>query len=252
MNLLHGVLKMVTLFCLLLAIALATAPVAMAQPAADTARRLTRPETDSVFSDSLVKALRISLPIRAAFTYNDASGPQYLVLTESRDTVIARTQGSGKPDTLHYTIKAYNMRHGSKGWVKGWELTDFRLQSDRYGNAESSIWFWTRYLELKDQTGDKLADPILVYGSATGNGISEGRVKILIYYKGRKVAVRHQNSDMDSGRNTTIDKAFYALPPALQKRTRQIMQKISDDGNAIFPYGWQKAMDAKKLYHQEK
>jgi 3-hydroxybutyryl-CoA dehydrogenase len=55
----------------------------------------------------------------------------------------------------------------------------------------------------------------------------DGTIKALErYYKGKKYAIRHQNSPMDFGRNTTVDKAYYQLPIVIRKQIQKKMESM--------------------------
>src|SRR5688572_29031708 len=96
-----------------------------------------------------------------------------------------------------------------------------------HNDNENSIWFWTKYIEFRDYDGDALADPIIAYGTSGINHTDDGRIIFIIYSKGRKIAIRHQNSDLDFGRETQVDRSFYDMPQSLQKT---IKEKIRANG----------------------
>lgn len=160
-----------------------------------------------------------------------------MVLTEKTDSITPTN------DTLNYKIKAINFAKGVNGLEKQWEINDFISQE----NDESSIWFWTKYCDFKDIDNDGVVDPILVYGSHGINGYADGRVKIILFYKGKKIAIRHQNGVLDFQRKTQVDQTFYSLDKSLQDRIKEIILKMIDDNHAVFPYGWQDAMKEQKL-----
>jgi hypothetical protein len=194
----------------------------------------------TIFSDDLVKQLNLQQPIRRVYSYHDQSGTFYLALCESIDEIT-------KDDTLHRKIKAVNLRKDDKGLVKTWELNDFINSNDQETGQESSIWFWTKFCEVKDLDGDGNADPLLVYGSSGDNGYDDGRIKIILNYKGQKIAIRHQNSTMDEGRHIQIDAAFYTLPQPIQQHMRALMKTLDEKNFALYPHEYEKAMDKKKL-----
>jgi hypothetical protein len=206
---------------------------------------LSQQATAKLFTDSLNKQLGITYPIRRVYKCIDKSGQFFIVLTENNDTITAEKV------TLHNSIKAFNFRQDKSGLIKKWEMNDFITKQATNDDMENSIWFWTKYCEFSDIDNDSLIDPILIYGTSGMNYTSDGRIKILIYYKGQKFAIRHQNGTLDFERNTNVDKAFYSLPLALQDHIKLIMKKMTDDDNAIFPYGWQSVMKAHKLYFDE-
>ncbi|SDG58506.1 M949_RS01915 family surface polysaccharide biosynthesis protein [Chitinophaga filiformis] len=196
--------------------------------------------TATVFTDDYIKQYGLKYPIRRAYAYEDQSGAYYLVLCESIDDIT-------KDDTLHQRIQAVNLKKSDKDLVKTWELNDFINSNDQSSGQETSIWFWTKFCEVKDLDGDGNTDPLLVYGSSSDNGYDDGRIKIILYYKGQKIAIRHQNSTMDEGRNIQIDAAFYTLPKSIQQHIRQLMQTLSEKGFALYPHEYENAMAQKKL-----
>jgi hypothetical protein len=48
------------------------------------------------------------------------------------------------------------------------------------------------------------------------------------------VAIRHQDSDLDEGRSTQVDKEFHALPPKLRESIKRKMEAINKAGQGIF------------------
>ena len=194
----------------------------------------------AIFEDHDIERYGLKYPIRRAYIYQDKSGPCYLILCESIDDIT-------KDDTLHQRIQAVVVVQNVD---KTWELNDFINSNDQSNGQETSIWFWTKFCEVKDLDGDGYTDPLLVYGSSGDNGYDDGRIKIILYYKGQKIAIRHQNSTMDEGRNIQIDAAFYTLPKSIQQHIRQLMQTLSEKGFALYPHEYEKAMAQKKLLIQ--
>ena len=201
------------------------------------------PETEvqSIFTDSIKANLGIRFQIFRAYEYNDKLGKHYLVLTE-------RTQGE---QAKNDSIKAINVLVGDKKMSVQWTINDFRLKENEF-SEEYSIWFWSKYIELNDIDGDGIIEPIIIYGTSGMNGTGDGRIKILTYYKDKKTAIRHQNGELDSQRNTKVEYDFYELPNSVQTKVKEIMKKIHEDGNGIFPYGWENAMANKKLAFDER
>ncbi|GGE96611.1 hypothetical protein GCM10011383_04220 [Hymenobacter cavernae] len=189
------------------------------------------------------KTLNITFPIFRVYKYVDNDGHHYCILTESKDEIAT------DKDTLNHKIRAVSLKADNSSFVKNWEINDNIIKNE---NDETSIWFWTKYTDFKDYDGDGLVDPIIVYGTSALNGYDDGRIKILIYHKGRKVAIRHQNGVLDLARETQVDKAFYDLPISLQTSVKQKMELMRKNGQAIFPAGWQVAMKNKKTSFNER
>jgi hypothetical protein len=203
---------------------------------------LTGKQVAQLFTDSLRKTLKLNFPIFKVYKYSDKAGLYYCILTESQDEITA------DKDTLNYHIKALNVKSENGVFHKVWEINDNLLQTK---SDETSIYFATKYTEFKDYDGDGLADPVIIYNTSAANGLDDGRIKIIIYYKGQKVAIRHQNGTLDHERETQVDKSFYELPDPLQKAIKQKMEQMARNNHAIFPAGWQTAMKKKKtLFNQ--
>jgi hypothetical protein len=183
----------------------------------------------ALFNDSVKRAFKIDYPIFQVFKYADRSGQYFCVLTESFDS--AGTNEEGKPDTLHHSIRAIDLKADGGSLTKMWELNDFISKQYHY---EHSIWFWTKYIDFQDVDNDGLIEPILVYGTNGGDDVDGPRIKIMIYYKGHKVAIRHKESDLDDGRETVLDKSYEALPAAIKKHIEAKMKKMDQNGNAHF------------------
>ena len=214
---------------------------ANAQADSTTNRILSKTETDEFFNDTFKKKYLINFSIFRAYTYTDKSGTFYVALTESADAV------NKEKDTVNFTIKALNFKVDKDKTVtlKKWEINDFRLPSVKGIEQETSIWFWTKYCEFKDIDGDGLVDPVIVYGTFGGNGYDDGRAKIIMFYKGQKVAIRHQNGILDSERKTQVDLLFYATPEKIQQHVKGIMAKMEEKKHAIFPSAYAEKMSKK-------
>ncbi|WP_207514911.1 M949_RS01915 family surface polysaccharide biosynthesis protein [Longitalea luteola] len=215
---------------------------AFAQTSAITSDIVSPKELATLLTDSIKKEMKINLPVYRVYRYVDKSGTHYCILTESSDVIKDN-------DTLHQTIKAVNLVQKDGNLSKAWEMNDNIIKSEQ---EENSIWFWTKYMEFRDYNEDSLIDPFLIYGTSGYDGTSNGRIKILIYYKGQKVAIRHQNGVLDFERETQVDQAFYNLPLSLQSAVQKKMELMTKNNVAIFPAGWQTAMKNRKLVFNER
>lgn len=207
-------------------------------------RLLSNNEISELFKESVKKELGIRFKLFKTFQYKDTLGIHYLVLTENEYIK------EGK-NTLNDSIKAIDVLSSNNKLTINWTINDFINSQKNKEPSDINIWFWTKYVQLLDLDKDGIIDPIIVYGTSSKNGTSEGRVKIITIYKNKKSVIRHQNSDMDFDRNTQVDQSFYLLPNQFQTKVKEIIVNITTDGNAIFPYGWQKNMLNKKLKFDE-
>jgi len=234
-------MKKIILIIVILATNLTTAQVNNKK---GKANMLPKAEAVKVFTPDVKTNLDITLPVVRTYSYSDKSGKYYMVLTEKFD-------GMEDGDSVHKTIKAFNYKDTGAGLEKQWEVNDFTRKTENDYPGELSMWFWTRYCVFQDIDKDGLADPILVYGSKGDNGLDNGRVKILIYYKGEKIVIRHQNGVLDDERNTQVDAKFYKLPTVIQKEVTFLIHQMMEDNNAIFPYGWEANMKKHKVEFSE-
>ena len=137
-------------------------------------------------------------------------------------------------DTFNSAIRAIDLKFEKGNFQKIWEIND-HVKSD---GDENSIWFWTSYFDFKDFDNDKLIAPIIVYGTNGMNGFDDGRIKFIIYYKGKKIAIRQQNGVLDDERKTEIDNSFYSLPQKLKDNIKAKMALMEKQGKAIFTATW--------------
>jgi hypothetical protein len=201
-------------------------------------------QVEDYFTQELRQELNITYPIFRVYGFKDKLGTHYLVLSE-------HTYSNQEPEPQMDSIKAVCINVSNEKPELEWSINDFILRESNQGNEENSIWFWTKFLKLEDIDKDSIIEPILVYGTSGINGTDDGRVKLLTFYHGQKKAIRHQNSPLDYLRNTQVDKSFYELPTAIQERVKEVMEEIIHNNSAIFPYGWQEAMQKKTLKFDE-
>ena len=191
-----------------------------AQPDSSGATLLTDKQVPTLFPHEILKEIGVTFPIRKVYAFQDKLGKQYLIISEN----------NSNPDKAT-SIKAFNvlLKEGTPPQVL-WTITD------AIDDTEQAIWFYTHYISLTDLNNDGYIDPIVLYGTESqyGEPYEENRVKFIIYYLGKKTAIRHQNSSLDDGRHTQIDRSYYKLPLALKKKIRSIVATLEDRGHALF------------------
>lgn len=213
-----------------------------AQTSKGILKQLTKSEVNGIFSKEELVSLQINLTIQSAYTYTDSQEQKLLVFTESNDSI------GLKKDTCNFKIKAMGLVKQNESWKKLWEVNDFILRSQN----ETSIWFWTKYLEANDFDKDSKPELYLVYGTNGMNGLNDGRLKFVVVKDDKKYVVRLQSGVLDFERNLQIDKTFYELPSSIQKRVNEIMNLTSKNQNIIFPFGWENGMTQKKTKISER
>ncbi|MDH7444252.1 M949_RS01915 family surface polysaccharide biosynthesis protein [Aquimarina sp. 2201CG14-23] len=202
----------------------------------DTAlvRKLSNKELTSIFTTNRQIKLGISNKVYQAYTYKDTSSEYYLLLTDHNNII------NEEKDTLYDNVYALNLT--SKNY-------QFKKRSTIKGEIdeewETSIGFWNQYSQLSDLDKDGSIDPIIVYGTTTQSMYEDGRVRIIAYYKKKRVTIKHQNSEIPDGRLTKINKNFYKFPVQIQEAVKEKMRLMTKNGHAVFAEGWEKSMDNK-------
>ncbi|NML21251.1 hypothetical protein HHL16_10230 [Pseudoflavitalea sp. G-6-1-2] len=208
----------------------------------DTSFILSKTQIESAFPQEQRTRLGITFPIYRVYRYTDQSGQYYLTLTESRDLI-------GNDDTISYKIRAFIHKIEKDSLRQMLTLND---QIRKEEPSEGAIWFMTRWCLVQDIDKDGLTDIILPYCTVAMNGVDDGRIKIFVINKGKKIAIRHQNGVLDDERETVIDKAYYDLPASIRTTVTQFMESMVEKNKAIFPYKWQAAMKNKKTVINER
>jgi len=191
-------------------------------------RMLSKHEIDSIFTG-------LEYPVFRGWEYKDPAGLHYLLLMEKYSQT--------KPkDTITTNISAvcmsrYTMDSGVPmlGMGKEQQIPSLRWRlRDALEADEKSIWFFTRYISPRDIDGDGYVDPLIIYGtSPKEEGSDRRRLKMLLYYRYSKVAIRAITGTLDVERSIQYDAAFYKLPPSIQSYMKQLLQQISKDQNFI-------------------
>ena len=200
------------------------------------------PEQVSAFYTAEKKAeLGIEYPIFRVYEYSDKEGKHHFVLAEKVN------QKAGKEP---HSIQGFHFLIKDGKATEVWKMKDEKM-ADNGVSEEFGMWFWTKYFDIKDIDGDGLVDPIIIYGTKGMNGYDDCRIKILVYYKGVKYGIRHQNGTLDNERNTKVDEGYYKLPASIQAHVKKVMDQMVENNNAIFPAGWEDAMKSKKTAFDE-
>jgi hypothetical protein len=194
---------------------------------------------NEIFPREKRKDLGINFNIWKVYDYKDKTGEYYLVLTENK----FKEPADG--NVFNNSIKAFNFKRKENHLIKIFETNDTK------DKEEESIWFWTRYIYVEDFDNDDIIELMVIYGTSGYNGYSDGRIKILLYYKGKKIGVRIQNGVLDDERNLKIDADFYALPKKIQDKIIEQMNLMVENNHSILPYGWQKKMAKKMTFIEE-
>lgn len=179
---------------------------------------------DFLLHRDTLKAAKVTLPVITHFCYRDNSGDYVVYLTESGDR-----RYDGK--TLSSKIGAYLFKINA-----GPTLAARGTVSDSALEGTAGVQWWTKLTELNDIDGDGLVDPILVYrfyASDNGKMLSdpfEGRLKMIVFHRDAKAAIRAITGGLDLQRSTTASAPYFKLPPVLQTHlVRKMNQMYHDD-----------------------
>lgn len=176
---------------------------------------------DFLLHPATLKTAAVTLPVVAHFCYRDNSGDYVVYLTGSADS-----RYDGK--TLSSKIGAYLFKINA-----GPTLEAKGTVSDGALEEMASLQWWTKLTELTDIDGDGLVDPILVYRlyDVGDNGEIltdpyEGRLKIIVFHRGAKAAIRAITGVLDDQRSTTASAPYFKLPPVLQTHLVRKMKRM--------------------------
>jgi hypothetical protein len=205
--------------------------------------QLSLTEINNLFTADVLQDYAINLPIYKVYKNSYTTEDEYLVLCESMDE-------KNSKDTINKSVQAFLFTKGGAGLELQWKINDNIIKS---ATEETSIWFWTRYLDFQDFDQDGQIDYTLIYGTKGMNGFSDGRIKILMVNKlGNKLFIRHQNGVLDFERETKIDKDFYNLPKTWQMAIKKRMELLEKENKAIFPVGWKLGLSKFKTVLNER
>jgi len=183
---------------------------------------------DFLLHRETLERAKVSLPVFAHFCYRDKSGDYVVYLTESGDR---RYDG----DILSSKIGAYLFKINA-----GPTLAARGTVSDGAMGEMAGVQWWSKLTELNDIDGDGLVDPILVYRfypSDHGkilNDPYEGRLKMIVFHRDAKAAIRAITGDLDLQRSTTASAPYFKLPPVLQMHLVRKMKRMYEENQFGF------------------
>lgn len=187
---------------------------------------LSESEISNVFPQHVQKELGITFGIFKAYRYQDSTGIYYLLLTEN-------TYKKKEKEIFNDKIKAFCFKDEKKKLVLQWMIQDnYKPNGNSLDWKEKSIWFWTKYLILDDIDEDGKIDPIIVYGTGGESAYDYGRINFELFYKNQRISIKHQNSELDSTRNTEIDKNFFDLPKSFYAKFKTLFNDMNKNNHA--------------------
>lgn len=158
--------------------------------------------------------------------YADASGSYVL------DLLVDKVNAVRDPQLSHaIQLKLFKLSNGP------------RLQTmarDASAPDEAGVAFLPELIDLGDIDGDGLIDPVIVYRfyaldrDIQGSKEYSGRLKIITFYKGQKVAIRAVTGTLDESRITTASANFFELPKKVQNHLVAKIKQMYDKGQFGF------------------
>jgi hypothetical protein len=158
--------------------------------------------------------------------YVDASGSHVLHL------LVDKGNAARKPQ-LSRAVQVRLMKLGDGARLES-------MARDASAADEAGVAFLPEFLDVGDIDGDGLIDPIVVYrfyaldGGRPDRDAFAGRIKLITFYKGQKVAIRAVTGTLDEARSTTASPNFFTLPKKVQGHLVKKMQQMYDDGQFGF------------------
>jgi len=184
---------------------------------------------DFLLHPTTLKTAKITLPVLAHFCYRDKSGDYVMYLTGSADD-----RHDGKVLSSKVGAYLFKINAGSTLEAKG-------TVSDGARGEIATVQWWTTLTELTDIDGDGLVDPILVYRlyDVSDNGEIEddayrGRLKIIVFHRNNKAAIRAITGGLDSDRLTTASPPYFKLPPVLKKHLERKITRMHAERQFAF------------------
>ncbi len=124
--------------------------------------------------------------------------------------------------------------------VQLFKLTDGALRPqavarDASAAGETGVVFLPEFIEVGDIDGDGLIDPVIVYrfyasdDDSNGNDDFSGRIKLITFHKGEKVAIRAVTGTLDPSRSTTASPNFFTLPKKAQGHLVAKMKRMYEN-----------------------
>lgn len=169
-------------------------------------------------SAEALKGAGFELPVFKRYCYTDKSGRYALLLGEKQDLPFPEERLSSAIQAALYKVGSDN------ALTRQWAIRDFA------GAQAAGVNFRTKLFEFTDIDGDGLVDPILVYRFFDPDGGEHvdvdgfaGRIKIIAFHQGRKVAIHAVTGHFDGERKTTANSSYFALPKAVQQHLEKKM-----------------------------
>lgn len=119
--------------------------------------------------------------------------------------------------------------------LTGGALSQQAVARDAAAAGETGVEFLPELIEMGDIDGDGTIDPVIVYrfyrsdDDSDGSDDFSGRIKLITFYKGEKVAIRAVTGMLDDARSTTASPNFFILPKKAQGHLVAKMKRMYEN-----------------------
>lgn len=149
-------------------------------------------KTTTVKAADIPKSIEYKGNIVTALRYTDNLGDNMLITTETGVTDDPYKEGEPNTDSAELFAWHYTLKNGS--WVLNWKVYDFVKECP----VDVVTQYTKQAIAVTDLNNDKTAEIWLMYKLACHSDVSPCDMKIIMYEKGKKYAVRGENR-VDAG-----------------------------------------------------
>lgn len=173
-------------------------------------------------SAETTKSITDGFTVFKTVCYADASGSYVLYLLVDKSKAARERQ-------LPRTVQMQLFK------LTGGVLRPQAVARDASAANETGVVFLPELIDVGDIDGDGLIDPIIVYrfyasdDDSDGSDDFSGRLKLITFYKGEKVAIRAITGMLDDSRSTTASPNFFILPKRAQGHLVAKMKRMYDN-----------------------
>lgn len=173
-------------------------------------------------SAETTKSIAHGFAIFKTLCYADASGSYVLYLLVDKSKAARE-----RPLPRALQVQLFKLTGGA--------LRSQAVARDASAGSETGVEFLPELIEVGDIDGDGLIDPVIVYrfyrsdDDSDGSDDYSGRIKLITFYKGDKVAIRAVTGTLDNSRSTTASPNFFTLPKKAQGHLVAKMKRMYEN-----------------------